>query len=129
MCGMPPAGPSSRVRKLVGCALTSPGSLLPYNRLSDVGGAFIALGLLAPLLIIAGQSARWFHKGVWPTEQIWFLWDALDLPRPSGSLVGLQTVLELLLALPLWFGVMCLLVGAGYTLRMAGNMLRRWAPL
>lgn len=125
MRGMLPADPSPKVRGLVGRALTSPGSLLPYNRLSDMGGAFIALGLLAPLLIIAGQTARWFHKGVWPTEQMSLLWSALGLPRPSGPLVGLRTVLELLLAVPLWFGVMCLLVAAGYGFKMAASVLRR----
>jgi hypothetical protein len=125
---IPPAEPPPGRRGLVDYHLASHSSRLPYDGLSDLGKALIALGLLASLLIIAGQTARWFYKGVWPTERVSLVWDALSLPRLSARWMGVQTILELWLALPLWFGVMCFLVIAGYTLRMAANVLRRWTP-
>ena len=84
----------------------------------------MALGLLAPLLILAGQTAHWFYKGSWPSERMSLLWDALRLPHPSAPWAGAQAILDIFLATPLWLGVMCLLFAAGYATRTAAGVLR-----
>ena len=87
----------------------------------------MALGLLAPMLILAGQTVRWLHTGTWPSEHVSLLWDALSLPYPAASWAGVQLMLDVWLATPLWFGVMCFLFVVGYGIRAAANMLRRSA--
>lgn len=119
--------PSPKMRGSAGSTPAAPGPGLPYSRLCDLGKALLALGLLAPLMIITGQTARWLYKGVWPNEHVSLVWDALGFPRLSSRWLGVQTILELWLALPLWLGVMCLLVIAGLTLWMAADVLRRRA--
>ena len=116
------------MRGLVDCALTSSGSRLAYNLLSDLGKALVTLSLLAPLLISAGQTGRWFYRGVWPTERMSLVWDELGLPHPSDSWEGVQAILNLFLAVPLCLGVMCVLVVAGYTFRVAAAVLQRCTP-
>jgi len=84
----------------------------------------MALGLLAPLLIVAGQAAHWFYKGSWPSERMSLLWDALRLPHPSAPWASAQAILDMFLATPLWLGVMCLLFAAGFTIWAAAGVLR-----
>ena len=67
----------------------------------------MALGLLAPMLILAGQTVHWLHRGKWPSERVSLLWDTLNLPYPTASWAGVQLILDVWLATPLWFGVMC----------------------
>ena len=117
-----------RMRGFAGYSSASRGPHLAYDRLSSLGKALIVFGLLAPLIIITGQIASWFYKGVWPTERVSLVWDAVKLSRMSAHWTGVQIILELWLALPLWLGVMCFLIIAGYLLGAVASVLRRYAP-
>ena len=117
----------SGVRGFVRRAFTSNASRLPYDYLSDIGGALMVLGLLVPMLILAGQTVHWLHRDKWPSERVSLLWDALSLPYPPASWAGVQLVLDVWLATPLWLGVMGFLLTVGYGIRAAANMLRRSA--
>jgi hypothetical protein len=117
----------SGVRGFVRRAFTPNASYRPYDYLSDLGGALMALGLLAPMLILAGQTVHWLHRGKWPSERVSLLWDALNFPYPAASWAGVQLILDVWLATPLWLGVMCFLFAVGYSIRAAANMLRRSA--
>ena len=115
----------SGVRGFVRRAFTPNASHRPYDYLSDVGGALMALGLLAPMLILAGQTVHWLYRDNWPSERVSLLWDALSLPYPAASWAGVQLILDVWLATPLWLGVMCFLFAVGYSIKTAANMLRR----
>jgi hypothetical protein len=117
----------SGVRGFVRRAFTLHASHRPYDYLSDVGGALMALGLLAPMLILAGQTVHWLYRDNWPSERVSLLWDALSLPYPAASWAGVKLILDVWLATPLWLGVMCFLLAVGYGIRAAANMLRRSA--
>ena len=125
---MQPVEPPPKMRGFAASSAASRGPHLAYDRLSSLGKALIVLGLLAPPIIIAGQTARWFYKGVWPTERVSLVWDALGFSHMSAHWAGVQIILDLWLASPLWLGVMCFLVIAGYVLRMVASVLRRYAP-
>ena len=87
----------------------------------------MVLGLLAPMLILAGQTVHWLHQDKWPSERVSLLWDGLNLPYPTASWAGVQLILDVWLATPLWLGAMCFFFAVGYSIRAAANMLRRSA--
>ena len=71
--------------------------------IEELGFVLIGSGLLVAIGVLAYQGIQWLRLAVWTPLPLALAWDAASIPRPHVTWLGVQTILDWVLDLPLSF--------------------------